>query len=305
MNERQIIEEIRKAFGAAPATDEGMFDDVVRVDPGKGKLILKADMFVADTDMPPGMTLRQAARKSLISCLSDFAAKGATPEGFMVSLALPRRLSGRRTVQDIVSGLRDASREYSVRLVAGDVNESKSLSIDCIMYGFSGAKVTRGGARPGDSVIATGPFGYSALGLRHLLAGLRLPREVVARCVSSVTAPRPDFRTIRDIASSGMAHSSMDSSDGLARTLHEISRQSGVRIEMTTLPTDDALKELLRGGVLADAVLYGGEEFIGVATIPPDRMTDATRMAKKAGGRIYEFGAVREGSGVVYKTPDG
>ncbi|MEM0117458.1 MAG: thiamine-phosphate kinase [Conexivisphaerales archaeon] len=308
MDENQIIAAIRKAFNTSPGRDRGFYDDAVFINDGKGFSVLKADMFVASTDMPPGMNLRQASRKAVISTLSDLASKGAEALYFVVSMGIPRRINNDRSVQLIIEGLKQASKQYNIRLVGGDVNESRDFVIDVIGFGRATKSAARSGARPGDLVIATGSFGYTGLGLSHLLRGLRLPDELRKDCLTSVYEPSPNFDIARSIVASGIAKASMDSSDGLAMTLHEIAEQSGVAIEIYSLPMDDKI-EKLGGGVLdrrilQEAVLYGGEEFHTVITLPKELYQQAEDIASSKNGRLYRIGEVVKGEG-VFLTADG
>ena len=98
--------------------------------------------------MPAGMTYRQAARKAVAMCVSDFAAKGASPDSSVVSVGLKKGVR-QELVDALARGFRDAEEEWGVLLVGGDTNEAKELVIDCAMVGFAERLVARGGAVPG------------------------------------------------------------------------------------------------------------------------------------------------------------
>src|ERR1019366_8544278 len=122
-DEYDIIKTITSRQDRLPKDYAPIGDDVALVPLGrKGeKVVLKCDMLVERTDVPPGMGWRRAARKAVAMCVSDFAAKGVCPTAFMASLALP---SGTRKeqVKALAAGLADASKEWGVRLVGGDTN---------------------------------------------------------------------------------------------------------------------------------------------------------------------------------------
>ncbi|MDG6934846.1 MAG: thiamine-phosphate kinase [Nitrososphaerota archaeon] len=299
MNENEIIDLFRRSFQANPDKDPGMFDDVAYLNE-KGRLVVKVDMFVAETDMPPGMTLSQAARKSVIACLSDVSSKGAKAFAFSVSLGIPRRLANRKPIESLIAGFRQAGREYRLRLISGDINEAKDLVIDCVMLGRAGdIYVTRNGARPDDIVFSTGPFGYTGLGLKHLVEGLSIPSTIKRQCIDSVLEPKPNIWLSRSVVSSGLVSASMDSSDGLSATLNEIAFQSGVGMELDNLPVD---KEIAESGLdresVFDAVMFGGEEYATVFTVPPKNEEKISEIAKQSGGRLYRLGRVVQGGGV-------
>jgi thiamine-monophosphate kinase len=98
LGELQVIRIMERAFGTSPKTIVGFGDDisVVKLFPHR-LAVLKTDMLVGSTDVPPGMTMRQAARKAVVANVSDLAAKGARPFAGLVALGLPPNL----TKQDI------------------------------------------------------------------------------------------------------------------------------------------------------------------------------------------------------------
>src|SRR5260370_35779375 len=96
LTEREIISVLTRRFDSKPKLPLGFDDDVAAFPMSRGGLVvLKTDMLVGHTDVPPGMTLGQAVRKALGATVNDFAAKGVKPKGLLISLGLapPDRLS--------------------------------------------------------------------------------------------------------------------------------------------------------------------------------------------------------------------
>src|SRR6266705_3564887 len=222
LTEREIIGIFKRRFDSGPKLPLGFDDDVAAFPMSQGRLVvLKTDMLVGHTDVPPGMTLGQAARKAVVATVSDFAAKGVQPKGLLISLGLvpPVRLS---TVNEIVSGLEKGAREYDCRIIGGDTSETDDLVIDCIGFGVAEPEriLRRNGARPGDIIAVTGTFGKTAAGLRILLSKNNALVRRFSKLVESVTHPVARLETGLKLASSRAVHSSIDSSDGLAWSLH-------------------------------------------------------------------------------------
>src|SRR6266702_1972360 len=170
LTEREIIGIFKRRFDSGPKLPLGFDDDAAAFPMSQGRLVvLKTDMLVGSTDVPPGMTLGQAARKAVVATVSDFAAKGVQPKGLLISLGLapPVRLS---TVNEIVSGLEKGAEEYHCRIIGGDTSETDDLVIDCIGFGFSeaGRILRRDGAKQSDIVAVTGDFGKTSAGIRVL-----------------------------------------------------------------------------------------------------------------------------------------
>lgn len=282
-----------------PSEGYSAIGDDVAVIPNRGKkVVLKVDMLVENTDVPPGMDYRQAARKAVAMCVSDFAAKGVRPDSYMVSLGL-RRGTTQEQVDQLARGFRDAEKMWGVRLVGGDTNEADHLVIDCVMVGFAHKVVGRKGARPGDALVVTGPFGYTSAGLKILVGGARAVGKIRSRMIRSVTEPTPDLEV--GIALADYLTSAMDSSDGLARSLHTLADESGVGFELDSMPTAEGLERFAseNGLPLKDLVMAGGEEYVLVGTVRQTKLAAARKVAAASGGRLLEIGRATRKKGKV------
>ena len=255
-------------------------------------------MLVERTDVPQGMSHRQSARKAVAMCVSDFAAKGVRPDSFMVSLGLRRGVS-QGEVDELANGFRDAEKEWGLRLVGGDTNEAAELVIDCAMVGFADRVVPRSGASAGDVLVTTGYFGYPPSGLKILLEGAAAEARFGERAKRSVLEPTPSLEV--GLALAPFLTSAMDSSDGLARSVHTLARSSGVGFELTSVPMATGLAKFAgRNGLdPAELALSGGEEYLIVGTVRSTKLTAARRTAEKAGGRLLAVGRATPKKGVV------
>jgi thiamine-monophosphate kinase len=265
------------------------------------KLALKVDMLVEGTDVPTGMDYRQASRKAAAMCVSDFAAKGVRPDSFMVSLGL-RRGTTSFQVSQLGKGLRDAEREWGIHLVGGDTNEASELVIDCAMVGFAEKFVGRGGARAGDVLVVTGYFGYPPAGLRILGRGAAAEKRFRENAVRSVREPKPNLEV--GLALANFLNSGMDSSDGLARSIHTLAKASRVGFEVDSLPTGAGVARFAKANKLSveDLVLAGGEEYLIVGTVAKKKFPAAKRVAERNGGHLIAIGrAVPQKRGVLLR----
>ena len=291
LDEYDIIRLITTRFDRLPEGYVPIGDDVALIPPGaRGQgVVLKCDMLVAKTDVPPGMPLKMAARKAVAMCVSDFAAKGVRPTAFMVSLGLPRE-TPEVGVLELASGLLEGSREWDLKLVGGDTSETEDLIIDCTMVGFAKGIVRRDGARPGECVVTSGTFGSTAAGLKILVEGARAGPGFRKEAVASIYSPKP--RLELGLAVSKYLSSSMDSSDGLAISLHTIAAMSGVGIRLTEVPHAKGLEEFAsRNSCTADDLaLYGGEEYEIVGTVRKERLREAKAKARAVGCELRQIG---------------
>lgn len=281
LDEKQIIRIFADKLGI------GYLDDVAVL--GKD-IVIKSDMLVASTDVPPGMKFWQIARKSIVSCVSDLAAKGVKPYAGVISLGLPNICSMRRPdIEGLAEGFVIASREFGVKIVGGDTNEAGDLVIDCTIIGFSRFKVpTRSGARPGDYVVVSGLFGFAPAGLymllqKHASATINENNEDVdnriknnsnndnnniirARCDGdnnndnkNNTFKKQAVKSVLEpcprqrfgLALARYFSSSIDSSDGLAVSLYELASQGkGIDIAIHSIPVASGLRRFAQDNSL-------------------------------------------------------
>ncbi len=259
-----------------------------------GRLIVSCDMFVESTDMPAGMRLRDVGFKAVTAATSDVAAKGGAPIAYLVSLMLPSDMLF-EDFQELWMGLEEAARLYGGRIIGGDLNSGREIIIDVMCLGTADRTISRIGARPGDILAVTGEFGSQAAGLHALLSGRR-GDPLSERLIECFSRPIARVREGVELARTGAASSSIDSSDSLARSLHELSRANDVGFIIDEPPVSREAEEYAKkyGLDLFDLVFYGGEEYELVVTIKPALLDMAREAVEKAGGRLIIVGRVSE-----------
>jgi thiamine-monophosphate kinase len=306
LGERKIVELIQNRLDVMPDSVVPFGDDVSAVSVGEGRVaVLKTDMLVNKTDVPRGMSLWQAARKAVVMNISDFAAKGVEPKAALVSLGLPRNLL-RKDVEEIARGLNTGARQYGAYVVGGDTGEASDLVIAVSLFGTAEKKalMLRSGAKVGDVVAVTGFFGKSAAGLRLLLDGFAVSKELREVLVGSVFMPQARLKEGLALSGSRAVTASIDSSDGLAWSLHEIGKMSGVGFLVNSVPISDEVKcfaEFNRLDAL-ELALYGGEEYELVVTVKPKLWADAETAVEAVGGRLLPVGKVTRDKQVILEV---
>ncbi len=293
LGERRIIRTIWEHLDHADNTPVPFGDDVSAVEYDGHLTVLKTDMLVAKTDMPPQMTCWQAARKTVVMNVSDLAAKGAEPLGLLVSLGIPRSFA-RRDIEQLAKGLNAGAREYGIYVLGGDTSETDDLIISISAFGRAskGDLILRSGARPGDIAATTGPFGLTSSGLRVLTEKLGAPKALRARLVDAVLMPHARLEEGLALAKTGATTASIDSSDGLAWSLHEVSRASNVGFTIDNLPVSQETLQFAEMHSLdpIELTLYGGEEYELVVAINPEQWKEAEAAVAQCGGRLMKIG---------------
>jgi thiamine-monophosphate kinase len=293
LDERQIIEIFQKKFSGKKFVSVDV--EIFRV--GKNLCVIKTDTLVESTDVPPGMSPSQIARKSIVASVSDFAAKGVRPLYCIVSVSMPRNYSKSKVLQ-LASGFKNASKEFGFRILGGDTNEGKELVISATLFGLAKKITHRSGAKVGDHIIVTGPFGRTSAGLKIFLHGKKASTGFKKIAKKAVFLPTPRLR-FGALAARYMT-SAMDSSDGLSTTLHEMSKQSKKRFVITQMPKDDMLDNFAKDNELdlVDLVFNGGEEYEIVSTASPKDLVNLRKVARAKKIKLVSIGRVQKGAGV-------
>jgi thiamine-monophosphate kinase len=296
LGEHKIIELIQRRLTAMPDLPVPFGDDVSAVNIGKGRIaVLKTDMLVGKTDMPRGMSLWQAARKAVVMNISDFAAKGVEPVACLVSIGLPKDFM-RKDIEEIARGLNAGAQEYGAYIIGGDTNEASDLIVSITLFGTAKQKtlVLRTGAKAGELVAVTGFFGKTTAGLRLLLNNLAASRELREVLLHAVCMPKARLPEGLALCGSGAVSASIDSSDGLAWSLHELARMSQVGIEINNVPIADEVHRFAEFNGLdpLELALYGGEEYELVITVKPKLWAMAETAVESSGGRLLPIGKV-------------
>tara|TARA_Y100001949_G_scaffold150186_1_gene135273 strand:- start:58 stop:1014 length:957 start_codon:yes stop_codon:yes gene_type:complete len=296
LNEKKIINLFQNRLGNAGFVPE----DVEFFKIGKNNLVTKVDTLVESTDIPPGMKLDDVARKSVVSCVSDFATKGVKPIFGIISLTIPKRFS-KLNIESLAKGFQKATKEFQVKILGGDTNEGKELVINFSLFGVSEKIVKRSGAKTNHVIITTGPFGYSAAGLSILLKNKKCSKKFKVKAKKAVF--KPNCRLMFGLKNKNYFSSSMDSSDGLSTTLNEMSIQSKKRFVITKMPSENDVFGFASSNRLNanDLIFNGGEEYEIVATISTSNLPKIKKYAKRNQLKLYEIGYVTRGKGVFYK----
>jgi len=304
IGEKELIERFSRRIEFLPGMPVPHWDDVNAVSLGGGRCaVLKTDMLVWRTDVPAGMTPYQAGRKTVVMNFSDLGAKGVRPQAFLASMGAPSTTPV-EWVEEIARGFSDGAREYGGWIIGGDTNEACDIILSGMAYGVGEERrlMLRGTSHPGDVLATTGGFGHTTAAFKILLEGADAPAQLRERLVESVYMPRAQVDAGVALAATGAATSCMDSSDGLAVSLHDLRRSSGNGFRLTRIPlTPDAelfaeLHELNR----VSLALYGGEEYELVFTVKRDNVETARNALREVGANLIELGEVTPNKRIVY-----
>ncbi|MFB6108973.1 MAG: thiamine-phosphate kinase [Haloplanus sp.] len=279
MDERSALRMLAGAVGGAG-------DDAAVVD----GLVVTTDMLHERTDFPTGTTRYTAGWRAVGASLSDVAAMGADAVAAVAVYGAPTFDDS--ALRAFVDGASEVCRSVDAEYVGGDLDAHDEFTVATTAVGRTDDPVYRAGATPGEEVCVTGTLGRSAAAVREFERGNADRGNDLFRFPPRVAAGR----RLR-----GRATAMMDSSDGLARSLHQLAAASdcGFAVEWDRLPVDASVDAVARDDAdRRELSAFFGEDFELVFTIPPDALdslraslsTPVTRI-----GEVTDAGVVADG----------
>ena len=246
---------------------------------------------VAGVHFPPDDPPDLVARKLLRVNLSDIAAMGATPLGYLLTLSVPRG-TPEAWIAAFAAGLAVDQAEFGVQLLGGDTTSTPgpvSLSVTMLGHVAPGQAWRRSGARAGDELWVTGTIGDGVLGLAALRGEIADPDGSL---VGRYRLPPPRV----GLALHGVVSAAMDVSDGLVQDAGHMARASGValRLEVARVPVSAAGRAAGAGFVAGGAA--GGDDYELLLACPPDAAGTLLRVCDAAGVTVTRIGAFAAGA---------
>lgn len=272
-------------------------DDTAPIPSGVGTLVVSTDVSVEGVHFRrEWLTCEEIGWRAAMAALSDLAAAGAVPAGFVVALTVPRGASHDDVVA-VMRGAGDAAGAASTVVLGGDLSTGAAWSLAVTVFGYAERLMSRRGAAPGDGVWVTGGLGRAHAALAEWETG-RTPTSAVRE---GFARPVPQVPAGVWLARRG-ATAMIDLSDGVGGDARHVAAASGVRLEIDI----DALP--LGAGVAvaaasagADPAIYaaaGGEDYELLVTLPP-AFEQPGACLEDIGVRLTRIGRVAAGAGAV------
>lgn len=284
-----------------PLAGEGALDladdaAVLDIPPGR-RLVIAADAMVEGVHYLPDDPPETIGRKLLRANLSDLAAMGAAPLGYLMTTVLARGTPD-DWIAGFARGLAEDQRDFGLTVLGGDTAATPGptcLSLTILGTVAPGAVLRRAGARPGDDVWVSGTIGDGALGLRVLRG--EVPGDAAGHLARRYRLPEPRLALGQGIA--GLARAGMDVSDGLVQDLGHLCRAAGCGAEIAAeaVPLSDAARGLLSTDpALLASVLIGGDDYELLFAAAPDAAAALCDAAGRAGVAITRIGRMVPGA---------
>lgn len=251
----------------------------------------------------------ELGRKSLAVNMSDIAAMGGTPREAVISIAIPDTVD-LVFLDTLYDGMKSIAKDFEVNLLGGDTASSpEHLVINIALVGEAHEEevLYRSGAKVGDVIFLTGPVGSSAAGLDIILAGRSF--DGGDDLVDAHHNPYPHIKAGRIIASTRVANSLIDVSDGVAADLGHICTESklGAIIEEEMLPTTERFREYCDrfNRDSRHLTLHVGEDYVLLGTVPEKSAARLQEALQSEGCEFYPIGNTVAEAGLKLKGGDG
>lgn len=239
-------------------------DDTAITEFNSTNLISTCDMLIQSRHFPDNMSYFDMGFKVVTVNVSDLAAMGANPLGFLLSIAIPKDLE-LDSFKEILDGVLDACDYYSIPLIGGDTNEASEIIISGTAFGCCDKPLMKDTYNEGDLIAITGDIGLAALGFK-----LHVPDNIYVK-----KALKPKARLNEGIILKDFATSATDITDGLASELYEIKKDGfGFMIYEEMLEISDEYKNMASELDLdyLDLILHVGEDFELLFTISKENL---------------------------------
>ncbi|AKB26661.1 Thiamine-monophosphate kinase [Methanosarcina sp. MTP4] len=334
IGERALITRLTEIF-KSPAGKEVLegagSDDCAVLDlGGEDCLVISTDMLHRTTDFPEGMSPWQMGWMSAAVNFSDIAAMGAKPLGILTAIGMPAETEI-SFVEELAKGIRACAEFCETTVIGGDIDTHEELTITGTVLGRmkKNQLLRRSGAKPGDLVCVTGYAGSAGAALEVLQSKQRglekageqnnsptgeqkneqgNKKKASETLIKSLLEPVPRTKEAQKLAASGSVTSMMDTSDGLAMSLHDLAQAGriGFKIRENSLPTLQEVRDFAstsKNGPekLLELALYTGGDFELLFTINPERLKKVQNICKLSIiGECTEYE-----KGIRLERPDG
>ena len=231
-------------------------------------LISTCDMLIQSRHFPKNMSYFDMGFKAVTVNVSDLAAMGAEPLGFLLSIAIPKYLPV-DSFKQIIEGVLSACDYYSIPLIGGDTNEASEIIINGTALGLCDNPLMKDTYSIGDVIAVTGDIGHAALGFEmEILDNIYVKKSL-----------KPLARLNEGISLKNLATSATDITDGLASELYGIKKDGfGFMIYEEMLDISEEYKALAKkfNRDYLDLILHVGEDFELLFTISDENLKKLT-----------------------------
>ena len=282
----------------------GLQDDAAVISlSNQEQLITTTDTMIAGVHFFDDAAPEEIASKLLAINVSDLAAMGASPMGYLLAAAFTSAIDD-TWLAGFVARLGEDQHWYGMHLLGGDTVSTPgplTLTITALGRIVKDQVLTRSAAQPGDQVYVSGTIGDSALGLallKHEISAIDDQQRQAL--IDRYRRPQPRFELGQRLF--GVAHAVTDVSDGLVADLNNICESSGVGAVLKThrVPLSEAASAIVEANAsLMTTMLTGGDDYELIFTAPGESVDEIDVIARELNLNISHIGDITDGHSVT------
>ncbi len=296
----------------------GLLDDAAIISPPAGfDLVVTKDMLVSEKHFFDNDPPEAIAAKALRVNLSDLAAKGATPLGFLLGIALPANWET-DWLERFAAGLGKDIDTYKCPLYGGDtVRSSGDLTLSVTAFGTvpKGKMVRRTTMQAGDNLYITGTIGDSAVGLKMRLYSKNgrwdtnfknhQTQDHLDYLLNRYLLPQPRVELSEAVLE--YASACMDISDGFVGDLYKmlVTEKLKLNFPLAKIPISQAARNaILIESELITTILTGGDDYELLIAVSPCSKKAFEQAATKTKTVITYVGTAEQGESALLEILD-
>ena len=267
-------------------------------------LTVSTDMMIEGTHFNGSENPKMIARKLLRVNLSDLAAMGAIPYGYLLNLSIPKKNSF-NWIKAFVEGLKIDQKRFGIKLLGGDLSQSKKIFLSVTILGKVNKKIhNNNSATEGSSIYVSGNLGDAAIAFNYLKNKIYLEQNSRNYFIKKLFLPDPKIKLGKFLLD--YSDSCTDISDGLFRDLNKLCYHSKIcaNIFCSKIPLSSYLKKILKNSnnkkELWQTILCGGEDYQLLFSIPKEKIDKFETQKLR---NIHKIGYFSKGNGIkIYDT---
>ena len=263
----------------------------------KQNLVVSTDMIIEGQHFEKKTDPTLIAKKLLRVNLSDLAAMGAKPYGYLLNLAIPPK-NLNFWLNKFTQGLKEDQKEFGLSLFGGDLCRSSKIHLSATIFGKVKEKVHKiNSAKKGSEIFVSGYIGDASIAHSFSNKNLKLKQNFKNYFLKRLLIPEPKIKLGLKLLN--FAEFCTDLSDGLIGDLEKVCDSSGLcaNIFFDQIPLSNATKEILKRfgnrKKIWETILCGGDDYELIFSLDP---ISSKKLKKEI--KIYNIGFFSEGRGV-------
>ncbi len=310
LSEKIIVQEITQMLDVSELLLDGFGHDSAFIDITIDEdevLLMNTDRSGINTAYSLGLSDGECVGDFGVShAISDIIASGGQPISVTIALLLPESLT-LGFVKEVMIGSQKAAKKYGAFLAAGDTkkNPKFAMVVTAVGKAHKTERLTRSKAKKDDLLVVTGNLGTMLSGQIAFKRNISISKEAESIFKNSLIYQNPPYKLGRKLSQARVANACTDISDGLASSIYDICRSSGLGavIDESKIPIhNESLKIAEYLNIRPMQLTFSGGDWQYLYAIPEKNIEKVYKIAKEVDWQVTVIGNIIENNLIVIKT---